>query len=55
MAALGAGFIVWGYLVLYVLLTAAYYIWSAHRDRRERGIGQPTQPSRGATEGSHDG
>lgn len=38
------GFIVWGYLLLYVLLTVAYFLWSAGRARRE----DATQPVRTA-------
>ncbi|WP_158228309.1 hypothetical protein [Pseudonocardia sp. MH-G8] len=55
MAVLESGFIVWGYLLLYVLLTAAYYAWSAYRDRRDRGTGRTTRPAGSAREGSHDG
>jgi hypothetical protein len=55
MAVLESGFIVWGYLVLYVLLTGAYYVWSAYQDRRERGIGRTTRPAGSASEGSHGG
>jgi hypothetical protein len=55
MAVLESGFIVWGYLLLYVLLTAAYYVWSARRDRRERSTEQPRCPSGSASEGSHRG
>lgn len=36
MSIFDAGFIMWGYFLIYVLITVAYYGWMTARNRNER-------------------
>ena len=36
MSIFDAGFIMWGYFLIYVLITVAYYAWMTARNRSER-------------------
>jgi hypothetical protein len=44
MSIFDAGFIFWGYFVIYALIVVAYYVWMAAVNRRERrrGLAAPT-------------
>ena len=36
MSIFDAGFMVWGFFLIYVLITVAYFVWMAARNKNER-------------------